>query len=327
MARARSTCPINVPDQESSPDLALTLVSYRDWARRTVGFQRRSSRQLGVKAHAMVIPDQFGQGNRSDTELVADGYDAVYAGATGSPTLSRIWKDHACGEGYPTEFGHISFLTIDEAARLVALSGLDEGALLVDLACGEGGPGLLIARDSGAELIGVDISAVGVANAAARAERVGLAGRAQFRTGAFEATGLDDSSADAVMTVDALQYSPDKGAALLEVARILKPGGRFVFTAFEVDPEAVRGYPVLGTDPVPDYPALIEGSGLAIEHYEETTGWRERLTATYQAVLDEQGALVAELGEKGYASLSLEVSLTLGLRPYRRRVLCAASRT
>ena len=38
------------------------------------------------------------------------------------------------------------------------------------------------------------------------------------------------------MTVDALQYAPNKVQAFAEVARILRPGGRFAFVAFELDP-------------------------------------------------------------------------------------------
>jgi len=50
---------------------------------------------------------------------------------------------------------------------------------------------------------------------------------AVFRQGTFEATALDEASVDAVMTVDALQYAPSKTAALAEIARIVRPGGRF----------------------------------------------------------------------------------------------------
>ena len=39
------------------------------------------------------------------------------------------------------------------------------------------------------------------------------------------------------MTVDALQCAPDKTNALAEVARILRPTGRFAFVAFELDAE------------------------------------------------------------------------------------------
>ena len=72
--------------------------------------------------------------------------------------------------------------------------------------------------------------------ASERTGPLGMSGKATFRQGTFEETGLESASADAVMSVDALQYVPDKTAALVEVARILHPGGRFAFVAFELDP-------------------------------------------------------------------------------------------
>lgn len=258
--------------------------------------------------------------------LVAEGYDAVYAGGADSHTLQDIWLRLACGTDFPVEFSHISFLTLAEAQRFARESGLAEGDRLVDLACGAGGPGLLVARDTGAALTGIDISEVGVTRAQARSRRVGLAESSAFRVGSFEDTGLPDHYADAAMTVDALQYSTDKRSALQEVARLLRPGGRLVFTAFEVEPANVEGYPVLGVDPVADYTPLLSEAGFAVDAYEETPGWLQRLTAAYQAVLDEPEALSGELGEKGYMSLSLEMSVTLGLEPYRRRVLGVATR-
>ncbi|MBV6508860.1 MAG: Ubiquinone/menaquinone biosynthesis C-methyltransferase UbiE [Acidimicrobiales bacterium] len=258
--------------------------------------------------------------------LVAEGYDAVYADGADSPALQDIWLRLACGTDFPAEFSHISFLTLAEAQRIAHDSGLAEDDRLVDLACGTGGPGLLIARETGAALTGIDISEVGVARAEARSQRVGLGGSAEFRVGSFEETGLPDLFADAALTVDALQYSTDKRSALREIARVLRPGSRLLFTAFEVEPAHVQGYPVLGLDPVPDYTPLLSEVGFTVDAYEETAGWRERLTAAYQAVLDEPDSLTDELGEKGYMSLSLEVAVTLGLDPYRRRVLGVATR-
>lgn len=261
-----------------------------------------------------------------DQSLVVDGYDAVYASAPDSPTLQHLWQTHAAGPDYPPEFGHISFFTLDEADQISGASGLGPDDMLVDLACGTGGPGLLIARQTSAILTGIDLSPVGIAQATARSERVGLADRSTFRLGSFEATGLDDAFADAAMTIDALQYSLDKAAALAEISRILKPDGRLLLTAFEVEPAAVQGYPVIGADPIPDYAPLMEAAGLTVEHYEETPGWHDRLSAAYQAVLDEATPLTTELGVEGYASFSLEVSITLGLEPYRRRVLAVATK-
>ena len=47
-----------------------------------------------------------------EQELVASGYDAVYAAIPNSPTLRRIWHESAEGVDFPEEFGHISFTTV-----------------------------------------------------------------------------------------------------------------------------------------------------------------------------------------------------------------------
>jgi SAM-dependent methyltransferase len=259
-------------------------------------------------------------------ELVRDGYDAVYGTGPESALLQHLWSTHASGPGFPPAFAHISFLTMDEAEVLASASGLSDGDHLVDVACGTGGPGLLVAALTGAHLTGVDLSPVGIAGAVARSERVGMTGSSRFVVGTFERTGLPDGCADAVLSVDAIQYSLDKRAALAEMARLLRPGGRLLLTGFEVDPARVAGFPVLGLDPVDDFNPLLSEAGFELESYEESDRWQERLVAAYDAVLDEAAALRSEMGEQGYAPLALEASTTLGFEPYRRRVLVVASR-
>src|SRR5438046_1212518 len=114
---------------------------------------------------------------------VRDGYDAVYDALANGETFGRIWRDNAyCGE-FPIEFAHIGFLTLTEARRMLDALPLDPGAVLVDLACGAGGPGLWAAQESGASLIGVDPAPAGIAAAERRARDVGLADQARFRQG------------------------------------------------------------------------------------------------------------------------------------------------
>lgn len=264
--------------------------------------------------------------NDPDTTIVAAGYDAVYAGIPKSPTFQRIWRTCSLGPDYPEGFEHISFLTLPEMRGMAAALALTSGSTLTDLACGMGGPGLWIARETGARLIGVDVSEVALANARVRADALRLSSVARFVHGTFAHTGLDAASADGAMTVDALQYAPDKQAALHEAARILRPGGRLAFACFELEPERVAGLPVLGTDPVGDYRPLLETAGFDVANYDETPGWRERLTATYQACVDARPALTDEMGEAACGALLGEISLTLQLQPYRRHVLVAAVR-
>jgi ubiquinone/menaquinone biosynthesis C-methylase UbiE len=262
----------------------------------------------------------------SDAEdLVASGYDAFYGSWGRSPTLRRIWRDHVTGPDYPEAFAHISFLPLAQLRALAAGLQLDAGHLLVDLACGAGGPGLWVAKESGARLVGRDLSLVAVRRAAERVAGLGMAGRAAFEQGSFEQTGLASGSADAVMTIDALQYAPDKANALAEVARILRPGGRFAFVAFELEAARVAGLGVWA-DPVRDYRPLLERAGFAISSYEQMPSWREQVTAGFEAVVAERAALEAEMGEAAAAATVLEASITLELQPYCGHVLAVASR-
>ncbi|MHB8376831.1 MAG: SAM-dependent methyltransferase [Dehalococcoidia bacterium] len=171
-----------------------------------------------------------------EQHIVSAGYDAVYRGVTKSPTMRRLWHELAEGAEYPEEFGHISFTTVPELKRMAAKLRLRPGDTLVDLGCGMAGPALWMARETRTHLTGVDVSAVAAECASARAAEIALAERARFVVAPFAATGLEAGAVDGVMSVDALQYAPDKQAAIAEAARILRPGGRFVFTAYELDP-------------------------------------------------------------------------------------------
>ena len=129
---------------------------------------RRRAMDSRLKAVAPNSGEMRVEALLSDTkhDLVADGYDAVYAALPGSPTLRRIWREQVLGAEYPEEFAHISLLTLPELRRVAAALRLSPNAIFVDLACGAGGPGLWVARESGAQLRGIDVSAVGIAYAA-----------------------------------------------------------------------------------------------------------------------------------------------------------------
>src|ERR1700688_1806922 len=120
---------------------------------------------LGSKAGTFMIAAQDREEKkdgmiRDDFQsVVAQGYDAVYAALPGSPTLQNIWRMHVLGPDYPKGFDHISFLTFAELRRIKLELGVARGACFADLACGMGGPGLWIARESGALLRGIDLSA------------------------------------------------------------------------------------------------------------------------------------------------------------------------
>jgi ubiquinone/menaquinone biosynthesis C-methylase UbiE len=274
------------------------------------------------------VPGDLGDDVTEDGvfQAVRDGYEAVYDALPQGTTFGRLWRDNAYRGEFPIEFAHIGFLTLTEAERMLAALHLTAGDVLVDLACGAGGPGLWAAQRSGASLIGIDPATAGLAAAEHRARATGLDDRARFELGTFERTGLPDGAADAAMTIEAFQYAPDKRAAATEILRILRPGGRAAIVCFEVDPERVEGVPVLGVDPVADYAPVLERAGLTIDVYEETPGWADRVYPTFSALIDASDALNGEMGERAAAGTLAEAMLTVSVRPYPRRVLIVARR-
>ena len=259
-------------------------------------------------------------------DAVRTGYDAVYTALPRSDTFSRLWRSNAYREEFPAEFAHIGFLTLGEAQRLLALLAPGPGEVVVDVACGTGGPGLWAARQSGASLIGVDPAPAGLAAARQRAARTGLDDRSRFEQGSFEHTHLTGSSADVVMSIEAFQYAPNKRAGLREFARILRPGGRLGLICFEADPTKAAGLPILGVDPVIDYRPLLKSAGFDVVAYEETPGWAERVEAAFSAIVSAADTLAAEMGEQASASAVAEAMITLEIQPYPRRILAVASR-
>ena len=268
------------------------------------------------------VGDEIGDGV---FDAVRTGYDAVYTALPRSDTFNRLWRSNAYRDQFPAEFAHIGFLTLSEAQHLLELLAPASGEVVVDVACGTGGPGLWIAQQTGTSLIGVDPSPAGLAAARQRAARTGLDDRSRFEQGSFEHTHLTGSSADVVMSIEAFQYAPNKRAGLREFARILRPGGRLGLICFEADPTKAAGLPILGVDPVIDYRPLLKSAGFDVVAYEETPGWAERAEAAFSAIAAAADTLAAEMGEQASASAVAEALITLDARPYPRRILTVAS--
>jgi ubiquinone/menaquinone biosynthesis C-methylase UbiE len=109
---------------------------------------------------------------------------------------------------------------------LLAVLGEVGGMALLDLACGNGYLARRLTR-RGARVVGVDSSAPVVALAEARERREPLGIRYHVSdAGAMPV--LSDGSFDAVYSNMALMDMPDLVGPFREVARVLRPGGRFV---------------------------------------------------------------------------------------------------
>ena len=122
----------------------------------------------------------------------AADFDRAFSAAA-SAGVRRVWE--LAQPDLPPQIEPYSFVSAALLRHVAQALGLSPGQTLVDLGCGRGGPGLWLAREADASLIGVDFSPVGVDQAARRAARFGLAGQARFVVGDLTRTGLPDASA------------------------------------------------------------------------------------------------------------------------------------
>jgi 2-polyprenyl-3-methyl-5-hydroxy-6-metoxy-1,4-benzoquinol methylase len=115
---------------------------------------------------------------------------------------------------------------------------LSPGKTLLDVACGAGGPALRITATTGCSVVGIDVHDQAITTASSLAAQRGLAERAEFRfTDATGALPFSDASFDAITCIDAINHFPERQSVIAEWARLLKPGGRLLFT----DPITVTG--------------------------------------------------------------------------------------
>jgi SAM-dependent methyltransferase len=158
----------------------------------------------------------------------AEYFDDWYADRVATPTVDEIMNRHM---GFPpdTRAGVVPAEAIPELAEELRLT---PGSTLLDLACGRGAYGLLIAQKAGTLLIGVDFSAQALTEAREQAARMGV-NDASFRVGELTAAGLPDASVEAVLCTDAIQFPDEPAGAYDEIRRVLKPGGRVVLTSWE----------------------------------------------------------------------------------------------
>lgn len=169
--------------------------------------------------------------NRNDIRIaIQDEYAAVALNPeqgfhfhTGRPLLKMLGYQEAWLVG------------LDEAAiastagtgNPFSLGELQAGEYVVDVGSGAGVDSLIAGRMVGEKgnVVGVDMTPAMLQKAQAAADASDLT-NVSFREGYGEALPVDDTWADVIISNGVLNLFPDKAAALKEMARVLKPGGR-----------------------------------------------------------------------------------------------------
>jgi sarcosine/dimethylglycine N-methyltransferase len=185
--------------------------------------------------------------------------------------LARLEKAKGSLEGlqpsdlWPHDQDHFGGLAAND--RLAERAALKAGSRVADFCAGLGGPARYYAKVYGADVTGVDLTPDRVSGAAELTRLVGLQDQVRVLQGDVTAAPLADGSLDAVVSQEALLHVPDKGHAIREAFRILRPGGRLAFT------DLVRH------GELPEEDATLLWEGMAMQTLQDPAGYRGLMEA------------------------------------------------
>lgn len=183
-------------------------------------------------------------------------------------------------ETYGEDLGQTSWVTARESSEIPALLDVGSASQVLEIGCGSGRYALRVAEQTGCHLVGLDINPHGVLNANHLARSGNLASLVRFEQhDVSRALPFEDSTFDAVFSNDSLCHMPARRSVLVELGRVLKRGGRLLFSDALVvggllTNEEIATRSSIGTyvfSPPGTNEGLIEQVGLRVDRAEDTT--------------------------------------------------------
>ncbi|MGW4063745.1 class I SAM-dependent methyltransferase [Amycolatopsis sp. NPDC004747] len=158
----------------------------------------------------------------------------------------------------------------DPVTAAVAALGLEAGETALDIGFG-GGLGLALLLRSARTVHGAEISTTMLERARRTFRREIAENRLHLHEGSITALPLAAGSVDAAVTTNTVYFVDDLDGAFAEVARVLKPGGRFVLGIG--DPELMSRAPLFTEHgfrirPLADVEAALARAGLQVRRHE-----------------------------------------------------------
>jgi len=205
--------------------------------------------------------------------------EAIFAGlvAEGKDPFRLTVDDLASVDQFHTR-GRTSTI---EMAKLAKPKASDR---VLDVGCGIGGSARWLAREFGCQVTGIDLTEDYILAASKLTQLVKLNQRVDFQVASALQLPVEDQSIDLVWTEHASMNIQNKPGFYREIARVLKPNGRFVFhDVFAAKVAAQLEFPVPWAshsgisflDTLENARQLIQDSGLRTETIVEKTDLAE----------------------------------------------------
>jgi ubiquinone/menaquinone biosynthesis C-methylase UbiE len=174
--------------------------------------------------------------------------------------------------------GDLWHRTLIDPGLFRMLGKLPKGHRVLDLGCGNGYLARRLAR-AGAAVVGIDRSAELLAQAR-RSERAEPLGITYLRSDAEHLDRLKDASFDLAFSNMALMDIKNAGGAIREVGRVVRPGGRFVFSI---------SHPCFDVDTRSTWIEEITAGRRGSKVFRKVTGYREIHSDRYDWALERGG--------------------------------------
>ena len=175
----------------------------------------------------MVTGHRFSE---QETEEYYDAEDVIYRSiwdADGSVHWG-VFDGDAKGDAHIREEFLTAGIRLNEL--MVEYSGIDASSRVLDVGCGNGTTATWLCRASGANVTGIDLSGVRIANAVESLDKVPeLAGKLAFEKASATELPFAEGSFTHVWSQATIYHVPDKVKVLQEAYRVLEPGGAMIF--------------------------------------------------------------------------------------------------
>ena len=152
-------------------------------------------------------------------------YDLAYEDYT-SELYHQIRRDT-----YGNDLGQTSWVSPDESHSIPAQLKIVQDSNVLELGCGSGGYAIYLAERTACRITGLDLNAQAIRNANRLARSKDMLPQVRFlRYDLTKKLPYDLNTFDAIFANDVLPHIPNRPVLLAEIFRILKPGGRFLFS-------------------------------------------------------------------------------------------------
>ena len=205
-------------------------------------------------------------------------------------------------ETYGKDYGQTSWVTTAESHEIPKLLKLSEKSSVLEIGCGSGGYAVHLAGRIGCQIVGLDLNAEGIRNATILAEQAKVEVRTRFQQfDVSQPLPEKDGAFDAIYSNDVLCHIPHRAQVLANLFRVLKPGGRFLFSdalviGGLVSHEEIATRSSIGMyffTPPGENERLIEQAGFKLLEVRDTTDSAETLSKRWHDAREKRKSALA----------------------------------